>query len=122
MNGLWRNGLNVQLRVEEVLCVVKANNKTPALKIGFAGTQFSKPLCQESTVSPVAADLEGPNVVAEEMCQDMSKPDKMVRTCNDDPCPYKWWVGPWQTCPSTCYDGVSISYFLLNTIPIKYGS
>ncbi|KAH1005898.1 hypothetical protein HUJ04_006801 [Dendroctonus ponderosae] len=69
------------------------------------GTQYSKPLCQESTVSPVAADLEGPNIVAEEMCLDMTKPEKMVRTCNDDPCPYKWWVGPWQTCPSTCYDG-----------------
>ncbi|CAG9772553.1 unnamed protein product [Ceutorhynchus assimilis] len=69
------------------------------------GTQHREPLCQESTVSPVASDLESPSIVAEEMCDDMDRPEKMERTCNDDPCPYKWWVGPWQACPVTCYDG-----------------
>ncbi|XP_050293147.1 A disintegrin and metalloproteinase with thrombospondin motifs 7-like [Anthonomus grandis grandis] len=69
------------------------------------GTQYKKALCQESTVSPVASELESPTIVAEEMCDDVTKPDKQVRNCNDDPCPYKWWVGPWQACPVTCYDG-----------------
>ncbi|XP_066252226.1 A disintegrin and metalloproteinase with thrombospondin motifs 7 [Euwallacea similis] len=69
------------------------------------GTQHKKPLCQESTVSSVASDLESPSIVAEEMCESTAKPNKKVRACNDDPCPYKWWVGPWQPCPVTCYDG-----------------
>lgn len=28
--------------------------------------------------------------------------DKKIKTCNDDPCPAHWWIGPWQLCPATC--------------------
>lgn len=28
--------------------------------------------------------------------------ETIIRDCNDDPCPFNWWVGPWQLCPMTC--------------------
>ncbi|KAL1506613.1 hypothetical protein ABEB36_005941 [Hypothenemus hampei] len=54
------------------------------------GIQHKNPICQESTISPVASDLESPSIVAEEICDQVKRPNKMVRTCNEDPCPFKW--------------------------------
>uniref|UniRef100_A0A1B6LVJ0 ADAMTS cysteine-rich domain-containing protein n=2 Tax=Graphocephala atropunctata TaxID=36148 RepID=A0A1B6LVJ0_9HEMI len=25
-----------------------------------------------------------------------------MRACNLQPCPVRWWIGPWQLCPVTC--------------------
>ncbi|XP_060526529.1 A disintegrin and metalloproteinase with thrombospondin motifs 7 isoform X2 [Cylas formicarius] len=69
------------------------------------GTQYRLPQCQERTISPIASELETPNFVEGEMCDPRDKPDKLVRTCNDDPCPSRWWIGPWQACPVTCSAG-----------------
>ncbi|KAF7274067.1 hypothetical protein GWI33_013249 [Rhynchophorus ferrugineus] len=66
------------------------------------GVQFRKALCQERTISPVAFELESPSFVSEELCDDIPKPDMLKRACNDDPCRFKWWVGPWKSCPVTC--------------------
>ncbi|KAJ8938423.1 hypothetical protein NQ318_011862 [Aromia moschata] len=66
------------------------------------GVQQRPPVCQESTVSTVASELETPAIVDDLMCEPSERPQQLMRTCNDDPCPYNWWVGPWQACPVTC--------------------
>ncbi|XP_049821025.1 A disintegrin and metalloproteinase with thrombospondin motifs 7 isoform X2 [Aethina tumida] len=70
------------------------------------GFQHREPLCQESTVSTVASELDGPSIVDELMCEPSEKPEQLKRSCNDDPCPYHWWIGPWQSCPVTCSNEV----------------
>lgn len=66
------------------------------------GVQHRYPLCQESIISDVTSELERPRVVDEYLCDSSTKQDKMMKACNDDPCPYHWWIGPWQACPTTC--------------------
>lgn len=48
-----------------------------------------------------------PGIVADGHCTKLSKNkhkerDRILRTCNEDPCPPDWWIGPWQPCPVTC--------------------
>lgn len=121
--SIWKPEVTKQVKYEWIMgewsqcsatcgggkCVKNLTAKLQPKEYINLGTQHRKPLCQETTVSAVASDLESPNIVAEEICNYTKKPDKLVRTCNDDPCPFKWWVGPWQECPVTCYSGVSFS-------------
>uniref|UniRef100_A0A182NR21 Peptidase M12B domain-containing protein n=1 Tax=Anopheles dirus TaxID=7168 RepID=A0A182NR21_9DIPT len=47
----------------------------------------------------------GKGVAKEELCLRHAfgkRHEPIVRDCNDDPCPFNWWVGPWQLCPMTC--------------------
>ncbi|KAJ8979150.1 hypothetical protein NQ317_016770 [Molorchus minor] len=66
------------------------------------GVQRRRSLCQESTVTFVTSEFESPSIVDEVMCKSSEQPQQLMRTCNDDPCPYNWWVGPWQPCSVTC--------------------
>ncbi|KAG7296503.1 hypothetical protein JYU34_020277 [Plutella xylostella] len=42
----------------------------------------------------------------EELCDASSKPQASVVRCNTHPCPYKWYVGEWSSCPVSCGGGV----------------
>ncbi|XP_063908818.1 A disintegrin and metalloproteinase with thrombospondin motifs 7 isoform X2 [Zophobas morio] len=67
------------------------------------GVQDRKPLCQESTVGEVPSVVDGASRIVDElMCESSERPEEWAKTCNDDPCPTHWWVGPWQSCPVTC--------------------
>uniref|UniRef100_A0A182JAX5 Uncharacterized protein n=1 Tax=Anopheles atroparvus TaxID=41427 RepID=A0A182JAX5_ANOAO len=47
----------------------------------------------------------GKGMVKEELCLRHAfgkRHEQISRDCNDDPCPFNWWVGPWQLCPMTC--------------------
>ncbi|XP_017770660.1 PREDICTED: A disintegrin and metalloproteinase with thrombospondin motifs 7, partial [Nicrophorus vespilloides] len=67
------------------------------------GVQGRKALCQESLMSINSTMVDGTSVIVdEESCEPSEQPDMMMRTCNDDPCPSHWWIGPWQSCPVTC--------------------
>lgn len=71
------------------------------------GTQERSPLCHESVIGPLPSSVDGiATIVDELMCDGSQPPDKLVRSCNDDPCPTDWWVGPWQACPVTCANEV----------------
>ena len=41
-------------------------------------------------------------LVEETYCAGMEKPTEKGRPCNKQPCPPRWWVGPWQHCSVTC--------------------
>lgn len=44
-------------------------------------------------------------MVKEELCLRHAfgkRHEQITRDCNDDPCPFNWWIGPWQLCPMTC--------------------
>ncbi|XP_012281942.2 A disintegrin and metalloproteinase with thrombospondin motifs 7 [Orussus abietinus] len=60
------------------------------------GTQTARPLCHETKSG----------VVEDQFCEDSKKPESNIRECNQNPCPARWWVGPWQMCPVTCGEGV----------------
>lgn len=73
------------------------------------GVQHRRPLCRESTVGAVPSVIDGTSTIVDEvMCDVTERPEKWSRTCNDDPCPTHWWVGPWQSCPVTCANKVCI--------------
>ncbi|XP_015187266.1 PREDICTED: A disintegrin and metalloproteinase with thrombospondin motifs 7-like isoform X2 [Polistes dominula] len=59
------------------------------------GTQTSQALCQEKKSG----------AVEEHFCNTTIKPEAKLRECNSNPCPARWWVGPWQGCPVTCGKG-----------------
>ncbi|KAI4488514.1 hypothetical protein M0802_011554 [Mischocyttarus mexicanus] len=59
------------------------------------GTQTSQALCQEKKSG----------LVEEHFCDTTIKPETKLRECNSNPCPARWWVGPWQMCPVTCGKG-----------------
>lgn len=59
------------------------------------GTQTSKPFCNEKKSG----------VVEEHFCESIEKPETKLRECNLNPCPARWWFGPWQMCPVTCGEG-----------------
>ncbi|XP_065590200.1 A disintegrin and metalloproteinase with thrombospondin motifs 7 [Cyrtonyx montezumae] len=41
-------------------------------------------------------------IVEERYCDTLTRPDDQQRTCNEEPCPARWWVGEWQKCSATC--------------------
>uniref|UniRef100_A0A8C5TZW5 ADAM metallopeptidase with thrombospondin type 1 motif 7 n=1 Tax=Malurus cyaneus samueli TaxID=2593467 RepID=A0A8C5TZW5_9PASS len=41
-------------------------------------------------------------LVEERFCDALTRPDDQQRTCSEDPCPARWWVGEWQKCSATC--------------------
>lgn len=79
------------------------------------GTQSRGPLCQESVVAVNSTFVDGTSVIVDELlCDPEEQPDSMMRACNDEQCPSRWWVGPWQSCPMTCSSKV-----FLKTIPFS---
>ncbi|XP_075752918.1 A disintegrin and metalloproteinase with thrombospondin motifs 7 isoform X2 [Pelodiscus sinensis] len=44
-------------------------------------------------------------IVEERYCDSLTRPDDKQRTCSEEPCPARWWVGEWQTCSATCGEG-----------------
>ncbi|KAF7997831.1 hypothetical protein HCN44_009229 [Aphidius gifuensis] len=57
-----------------------------------SGIQTSHAFCQERKSG----------VVEDKFCNEKTKPDFVLRECNKNPCPARWWIGPWQMCPVTC--------------------
>ncbi|NXW30014.1 ATS7 metalloproteinase, partial [Phaetusa simplex] len=41
-------------------------------------------------------------IVEERYCDALTRPDDQQRTCSEEPCPARWWVGEWQKCSATC--------------------
>uniref|UniRef100_A0A8C3PEB0 ADAM metallopeptidase with thrombospondin type 1 motif 7 n=1 Tax=Chrysemys picta bellii TaxID=8478 RepID=A0A8C3PEB0_CHRPI len=41
-------------------------------------------------------------IVEERYCDSLTRPDDKQRTCSEEPCPARWWVGEWQKCSATC--------------------
>uniref|UniRef100_A0A672UCX0 ADAM metallopeptidase with thrombospondin type 1 motif 7 n=1 Tax=Strigops habroptila TaxID=2489341 RepID=A0A672UCX0_STRHB len=41
-------------------------------------------------------------IVEERHCDALTRPDDQQRTCSEEPCPARWWVGEWQKCSVTC--------------------
>ncbi|KAM4749056.1 A disintegrin and metalloproteinase with thrombospondin motifs 7 [Rhinophrynus dorsalis] len=41
-------------------------------------------------------------LVEERYCDSLSRPDDRQRSCSEEPCPSRWWVGEWQPCTATC--------------------
>ncbi|XP_010192321.1 PREDICTED: A disintegrin and metalloproteinase with thrombospondin motifs 7-like, partial [Mesitornis unicolor] len=41
-------------------------------------------------------------IVEERYCDALTRPDDQQRTCGEEPCPARWWVGEWQKCSATC--------------------
>ncbi|XP_041764889.1 A disintegrin and metalloproteinase with thrombospondin motifs 7 [Anopheles merus] len=59
------------------------------------GKQFRESICYH----------RGKGVAKEELCLRHAfgkRHELIARDCNDDPCPFNWWVGPWQLCLMTC--------------------
>ncbi|KAK0181582.1 hypothetical protein PV327_003855 [Microctonus hyperodae] len=56
------------------------------------GTQTSHALCHERKSG----------IVDDKFCDKKTKPEFVLRECNKNPCPARWWVGPWQMCPVIC--------------------
>ncbi|XP_018575979.1 A disintegrin and metalloproteinase with thrombospondin motifs 7-like [Anoplophora glabripennis] len=68
------------------------------------GVQLRRPFCQKSAVSSMSPEIEQTSLVEDAMCQSKDRPHIVTEKCNEDPCPYHWWVGPWQDCPVACAD------------------
>ncbi|NWW34426.1 ATS7 metalloproteinase, partial [Panurus biarmicus] len=41
-------------------------------------------------------------LVEERFCDALTRPDDQQRTCSEEPCPARWWVGEWQECSASC--------------------
>ncbi|NWW53611.1 ATS7 metalloproteinase, partial [Pedionomus torquatus] len=41
-------------------------------------------------------------IVEERFCDALTRPDDQQRTCSEEPCPARWWVGEWTKCSATC--------------------
>ncbi|XP_038003098.1 A disintegrin and metalloproteinase with thrombospondin motifs 7 isoform X2 [Motacilla alba alba] len=41
-------------------------------------------------------------LVEERFCDALTRPDDQQRTCSEEPCPARWWVGEWQKCSASC--------------------
>uniref|UniRef100_A0A8C8R543 ADAM metallopeptidase with thrombospondin type 1 motif 7 n=1 Tax=Pelusios castaneus TaxID=367368 RepID=A0A8C8R543_9SAUR len=41
-------------------------------------------------------------IVEERYCDVLTRPDDKQKTCSEEPCPARWWVGEWQPCSATC--------------------
>ncbi|NXP04540.1 ATS7 metalloproteinase, partial [Thinocorus orbignyianus] len=41
-------------------------------------------------------------IVEDRFCDALTRPDDQQRTCSEEPCPARWWVGEWQKCSATC--------------------
>uniref|UniRef100_A0A8D0CF65 ADAMTS like 3 n=1 Tax=Scleropages formosus TaxID=113540 RepID=A0A8D0CF65_SCLFO len=70
---------------------------TPCSSSCAAGTQESIATCVNRERGEVAQDS---------FCDGSSRPPVMTRTCNPDPCPPRWEVGPWSQCSATCGMGI----------------
>ncbi|KAF5299315.1 hypothetical protein FQA39_LY02488 [Lamprigera yunnana] len=67
------------------------------------GTQFRRPLCQESVANIMPSVIDGTaTIVDETWCENSNRPEQLMRICNIENCPSHWWLGPWQSCPVTC--------------------
>lgn len=67
------------------------------------GTQISHAFCHEKKGG----------VVEDQFCDETNKPESMLRECNENQCPARWWAGPWQMCPVTCGDGALRKRFVM---------
>ncbi|XP_053319554.1 A disintegrin and metalloproteinase with thrombospondin motifs 7 isoform X2 [Spea bombifrons] len=56
------------------------------------GVQRQLVHCVEKTVG----------LLEERYCDSLSRPDDRQRSCNEEPCPPRWWVGEWQQCSTSC--------------------
>lgn len=59
------------------------------------GVQQREPICYQVNSG----------IVDEENCwsnAENTRPEKMHRKCNEDPCLAHWYISPWQLCPVTC--------------------
>lgn len=74
------------------------------------GVKRRYPVCQETVSLDVTSELERPRVVEDSMCNVTLKPEHMMKSCNDNPCHYHWWIGPWQACSMTCSSKVGNLY------------
>uniref|UniRef100_H3B1V3 ADAM metallopeptidase with thrombospondin type 1 motif 7 n=1 Tax=Latimeria chalumnae TaxID=7897 RepID=H3B1V3_LATCH len=43
-------------------------------------------------------------IVEERYCDYLTRPDDKQRSCSEEPCPARWWIGEWQECSATCGD------------------
>ncbi|XP_065156634.1 A disintegrin and metalloproteinase with thrombospondin motifs 12-like [Atheta coriaria] len=67
------------------------------------GTQTQLALCQESIIGFNTLLAEGSaTIVDESYCEESERPPPALRVCNEENCPYHWWIGPWQSCPVSC--------------------
>ncbi|XP_010139092.1 PREDICTED: A disintegrin and metalloproteinase with thrombospondin motifs 7-like, partial [Buceros rhinoceros silvestris] len=67
---------------------------------GCSGAWFDVPSSQKRQIVHCVEKLAG--IVEERFCDALTRPDDQQRTCNEDPCPARWWVGEWQKCSATC--------------------
>ena len=67
----------------------------------FAGLQESKIIC-------VDTDLGNP--VNPMNCRADERPEVIVRTCNDHPCPPRWNVSDFSRCSKSCGGGVQVTF------------
>ncbi|XP_073979079.1 A disintegrin and metalloproteinase with thrombospondin motifs 7-like isoform X3 [Rhodnius prolixus] len=44
--------------------------------------------------------------VDDKYCSSITKPDDVIRVCNQFPCTARWWVGPWSDCDCTGEEGI----------------
>ncbi|KAL3244077.1 hypothetical protein MRX96_047329 [Rhipicephalus microplus] len=56
------------------------------------GSQESQPRCFEKEAG----------LVEDTHCDPASRPATRRRPCSRQPCPARWWTGPWQPCSATC--------------------
>jgi hypothetical protein len=80
---------------DETVYYWKLSDFTPCSKTCGSGMQNRHAVCFKQ--------FEG--VVEDKLCwanAENKRPDVIARTCNEEPCPAYWWVGPWQPCPVTC--------------------
>ncbi|KRT86067.1 hypothetical protein AMK59_1874, partial [Oryctes borbonicus] len=71
------------------------------------GSQRRKPVCRESLDASGFSDapsvIDGTSMIVDDsLCDPKDRPEELMRTCKEDPCPSHWWIGPWQSCPVTC--------------------
>lgn len=55
-------------------------------------------------------------LVEETYCAAFEKPTEKGRSCNKQPCPPRWWVGPWQHCSVTCGSSIGGSGLRRRTV------
>lgn len=76
---------------DETVYYWKLSDFTPCTKTCGNGTQHRRPICHRR--------LDG--LVNDTFCWSNAKnhkPDIVSRSCNEEPCPAYWWIGPWQPC------------------------